>query len=94
VRDPISIRSITFRPAGPIDSFAGLFGWVTAVINGLRVAGLGVRRTRSGRYVVTFPVRRDRAGREHTIVQPIRTAVQREIERTIIAELRRRGDLP
>ena len=91
----LSISSVRFRAAPAIDQQAGLLGWASVVINdSLRLNNLGVRRTRDGRCVVTFPTRRDRRGKEHGIVSPISGAAHQALETAVLAELRRQGALP
>ena len=65
----------------------GLVGYLSLRVAGLHLDGLTLRRTRSGRLAVSFPVRRDGSGRRHPIVRP----TGRWLELAILAALRRRG---
>jgi len=68
----------------------GLIGWLGCTVAGLHLDGLTLRRTRNGRFAISFPCRRDGHGRKHPIVRP-RDA---SLERAILSALRRQGALP
>ena len=65
----------------------GLIGWLCCTVAGLHLDGLTLRRTRKGRFAISFPCRRDGSGRKHPIVRPTGPA----LERAILAALRRKG---
>lgn len=90
----LSITDLRFMPAQPGRDRPGLIGWASATVDGWRIDGLTVRRTREGRTIVTFPSRRDAAGRLHPIVEPTCAEDRKNIKAYILAELRRRGVLP
>lgn len=94
MRDLLSISNLTFTPAEPGRDRPGLMGWVSATVGGWKIDGLSVRRTREGRTIVTFPSRRDAAGRLHPIAQPIRAEDRKYIRAYILADLRSRGVIP
>ena len=85
---PPLVSDVSLIPAAPSVSSGGLIGFVAATIDGvLRVDGLALRRTRSGRLVLTFPTRRDRRGREHPYLRPTCARVRLAIEAAILGEL-------
>jgi DNA-binding cell septation regulator SpoVG len=66
-----------------VDNATGLLGWVSCIYGDLHLDGITLRRTASGVLTISFPERRDRAGRSHPVVRPIdaraRTAIETEI---------------
>jgi hypothetical protein len=87
------ISEIRFRPAPEADLVAGLLGWVSLELRGLRIDGVQVRRTRSGSIAMYWP-ERVTCDRRFPIVQPIDRATRIAIEREVIDELRSRGAVP
>jgi len=84
----IKITNVRFTSADETNVAAGLLGWVSLSLNGtVRLDGIAVRRTRENELTLSFPYRRDSAGRQHHIVRPLDDATHREIERQIIAAL-------
>ncbi len=79
-----SVRLVRTRPTN------GLLGYLSLTVAGLHLDGLTLHRTRSGRFAVSFPCRRDGSGRKHPIVRPTGPA----LERAILAALRRTGAIP
>jgi len=67
----------------------GLLGYVSCTVANLRIDGLTLRRTRDGRFAISFPCRRDGHGRKHPIVR----ARDGSLERAILSALRRQGAL-
>jgi len=67
----------------------GLLGYVSCTVANLRIDGLTLRRTRDGRFAISFPCRRDGSGRKHPIVRPL----DGSLERAILSALRRQGEL-
>jgi DNA-binding cell septation regulator SpoVG len=64
---------------------SGLLAWLEVVLDDvLELDGLALRRTTSGDLSVTYPTRRDGAGREHTLVRPLGEAMRRAIERQVV----------
>lgn len=91
----MSISNARFVPALPADRAEGLLGWFSATLDrSVHIDGIAVRRTRSGRYEVTFPQRRDGGGRAHAFVRPASTAARRAIETAAIEAARKQGVLP
>lgn len=86
------ISDLRYVPSPAADRARGLLGFVSLVLHGeLCVDGITVRRTREGRYTVSFPARRDTAGNQHPIVWPLTAAARTAIETAVLAELDRRG---
>ncbi len=91
---PIVVERVTFTPATEHDRRSGLLGWVRVEIGGVVVIdSVAVRRTRRGRIALSFHVSTTRAGRRRAIAHPIDRAAHVEIERQVVAELRRQGRL-
>lgn len=80
------VTGIRFQPRTQ-DASAGLLGWVSFTIGVLWVDGVAVRRTAGGRPVLSFPCRRDRAGREHAYVRPVHDRARQAIEVQILTAL-------
>lgn len=86
------VAEIRFVPARAADRATGLMGFVSLVLHeDLCVDGISVRRTRDGRYVLSFPTRRDGSGNQHPIVWPLTPAARARIEAAVLSELDRRG---
>ena len=82
------IRVISSSPASISQRARGLLGWLVIEVDGLfRVDGTTLRRTRDGRLTLSFPVRHDSTGRQHSIVRPTDAAARREIESQVFAAL-------
>lgn len=86
-RPPVSCAAsdVVLTPAPPDLQARGLLGWVSFRHGALRLDGVGVRRTREGRLALSFPVRHDRAGRQHDVVRPMDAAARRAIEAAVLA---------
>ena len=85
---PLDVRVTSFTSAPADEVRDGLLGWVGLLVNGrLQLDGVALRRTRAGRLRLSFPIRRDRAGREHPVVHPVHAAARSEIERAVFAAL-------
>lgn len=88
-----SVSCASFAPASGIDVANGLLGWASITFgSGLCVHGVAVRRTRSGRFVLSFPVREDRRGRRRPTVV-LDEALRIEVERRVIDQLIGEGRL-
>lgn len=79
------IDRVRFTAAEPRLRATGIFGWITLRIERhVVIDGICVRRRRNGELALTFPSRRDRAGRRHRLVCPASIATRRSIERQIL----------
>ncbi len=88
----LRISRVRFRPSPAAEAERGLLGWTEFTVDGaLRVASVAVRKTRLGTITLAFPTRKDCHGYEHGICVPVDQPSHREIEVTVLAELRRQG---
>jgi DNA-binding cell septation regulator SpoVG len=83
----------SYRPARSLDVAAGLLGYARVQVGDLVVDSVAIRRARDGRHLISLPSRRDRGGVEHSVVAPVSSAVGRELEALVLADLRRQGVL-
>jgi DNA-binding cell septation regulator SpoVG len=91
----LPISSIRATPAPPAVARSGLLAWVSCIVGGeLLIDGLALRRTVDGRLTLSFPSRRDRAGREHAYVRPLGDGVRQAIERQVLDALDLSGAVP
>lgn len=82
----IRVESVRFAAADAAAVNNGLLGWVSLSLNGsLHLDGIAVRRTRGNKLTLSFPYRRDSAGRTHHIVRPLDDRTRREIEKQVFA---------
>lgn len=84
---PLAISDVrlTSAHAGAAD---GLLGFLTFTMDDrLRLDGVTLRRTRDGRLTLSFPERRDAAGRSHPIVRPLDDGSRQAIESAVFAAL-------
>lgn len=81
---PGLFSDLTFTAAGPAERSTGLLGWLHCRYGLLIIDGIGVRRTLDGRLTISFPERRDRAGRAHAVVRPIDARARAAIEGEIL----------
>jgi hypothetical protein len=83
----VVVTDVRFSQAGPDKYNGGLLGWVSLTVGGLRLDGIAVRRTADGRFALSFPARRDAAGRQHPYVLPLDDATQRDLEHQVFAAI-------
>lgn len=83
----MSISSVRLVAASGADRARGLLFFASFDCGLLHVDGVTIRRTRDGRLALSFPVRRDRSGRQRAIVRPRDDAARREIEAQVLAAL-------
>lgn len=82
------ISRIAFVRSTPVETRSGLLGWCSFTLGNLiRIDGVTVRRTRTGRLALSFPARRDRAGIDHPFVRPVDDATRRQLEDAILRAL-------
>jgi len=83
------IGRVSFTAAPPSELRSGLVGFVCCDLAGLvRLDGIAVRRTLGGELRLSFPSRRDRAGREHHVVRPLDSEAREAIETSVFEALR------
>lgn len=70
----------------------GLLGWVRVRVVGLEFDGIALRRSREGRIYLSFPTRRDCAGKRHYVVRPTSEETRVAFEAMVLDELRRQGE--
>lgn len=79
------ITSVRFSPA---HTGGGLLGFASFTLDGeLAIDGVGVRRSLTGALVLSWPARKDSAGRRHFHVRPVDDGVRRELENELFAHL-------
>ena len=91
---PPPISGIEFFPA-PTDMVrTGLLAWVQFTYGGIRLHGVGLRRTQRGDYALSWPRLAMERGEVRCAVRPISDESRRELEAPIIEAARRKGLLP
>lgn len=87
------VRVRTWVRGSDGDQRSGLLGWISVFVGDLIVDNITLRRMATGRLGLSFPQRRDKAGREHAIVRPLDNDARLRIEREILGQLGQRDDL-
>jgi DNA-binding cell septation regulator SpoVG len=83
---PLVVDDVRFTATSRADRDRGLLAYAAFRLNGaLQLDGIALRRTRDGRVALSFPCRRDRAGRRHPLVHPLTDAARRSIEVQVLA---------
>jgi DNA-binding cell septation regulator SpoVG len=89
-RSPLRITDVKFAIAPDDGVDDGLLGFISCTVNGrLRLDGIALRQTADGRFVVSFPSRTDRLGRQHHYLRPLDDETREQIEQQILACLAR-----
>ena len=84
----IIISNVRFIASGRDQVETGLLGFVACTLNGsLQLDGLALRKTRAGKFALSFPARTDSAGRHHFYLRPLDSRTRREIERQVFHAL-------
>jgi len=81
------VTDVRMTLAPKADAERGLFAFVSCTYGDLRLDGLTLRRTRGGPLTVSFPARKDGAGREHPFLRPLTSAARHRIEAQVFAAL-------
>ena len=81
----VDIRIRTWVRGNADDVRSGLLGYLS-IFYGDLVIDVTVRRTAEGRLALSFPERRDKHGRRHSVVRPIDDAARREIEAAVFGQ--------
>jgi DNA-binding cell septation regulator SpoVG len=77
------VRLRTWIKASDADAATGLLGFISVFYGALIIDGIVLRRTATGRFALSYPERRDRAGRRHPFVRPVDDDARQRIEREI-----------
>lgn len=81
----LTVTDASLVAANPAEREKGLLGYLAITVNGrLRIEGLALRRTMTGRISVSFPEKRDSSGRPIHLVRPLDADTQRSLERQIL----------
>ena len=84
----IRVDKIELRTAGAEAAETGLLGWLSFRLNrALAINGVALRRTRGGRYALSFPAKHDAFGQQHFIVRPLDDSARETIELQIFRAL-------
>jgi DNA-binding cell septation regulator SpoVG len=82
------VDRIELVTAGPEAAETGLIGFITCRLNhALQLDGLALRKTQDGRHVLSFPARRDHAGRQRFYVRPLDDETREAIESQVLSAL-------
>ena len=85
---PLRITNVQLSSAHAGAAADGLIGFVSCVVDDhLRLDGIALRRTLDGRTVLSFPERRDRAGRAHSYFHPVDDGARRAIEGAVFSAI-------
>src|SRR5262245_36568163 len=84
----LHVTDVRLTVASAADNASGLVAWLVITLNGVvRVDGLTLRRTLSGRPSLSFPARTDASGQQHPIFRPLDDETRRDIEGQVFARL-------
>ena len=84
----IHVDEVQLMAATEPDRQRGLAGYLRFRVNGgLLIDGVTLRRTQDGRWVLSYPERRDRHGRSHPILRPASDAVRATIASQVLESL-------
>jgi DNA-binding cell septation regulator SpoVG len=85
--EPFDVSEVCLTSASREDQARGYLGRVKFVLNGRLRLDVALRRTLDGRHALSFPAKRDLAGRLRHVVQPLDHETRREIERQVFSAL-------
>ena len=89
MKNRIKINNVCFIGAAQREVESGLLGWIRCLLNdSILLDGLTLRRTKDGRLTISYPGRRDAAGKVRHHLRPKDGATRREIESQIFKALR------
>ena len=84
--DAVCVSEVRFTPAPERLLPTGLIGWASFSLDSrFKVAGVSVRRTRSGRRVLSYPVRDDGVGLRWELLKPLDDETRRAVEEQVLA---------
>lgn len=82
-----AISNIIFYPAPAHQHGNGLLGHVHFILAGCRVNGVTARRTREGKFRLSFPKTPPSNGRQHYVFSPMNDDVRQAIEAQVFEAL-------
>jgi hypothetical protein len=86
--DELTIDRIELKTAGADAAETGLLGWISFRLNRrLHVDGVALRRTADGRPTLSFPARKDGAGRQRFYLRPLDDETREGIETQVFMAL-------
>ena len=81
------VSSVRMIPSSKAEAESGLFGYVSFRLGPVLVDGVTLRRTLDGDLTLSYPARRDGAGRDHPYIRPLNGEVRQAIEAQILEAL-------
>lgn len=81
------ITDVRFSAAPRRDLRSGLLGFISLEYSGLKLDGIALRRSATGKLVLSFPERRDAYGEVHDVVRPTDDASRCQIESAVFSAL-------
>jgi hypothetical protein len=81
------VTSVRFSAAPRRDVAAGLLGFVSLEYAGIKLDGIALRRSATGKLVLSFPERTDSRGKRRPHFHPRNSEVHLEILRQVLAAL-------
>ena len=85
----VQVTSVSFTPAPVLDQLDGLLGWAEiAIDDALAIENVAVRRSRAGRYYLSFPACDARTGRRRTLIRPLTNEARIDLEQQVFDHLR------
>lgn len=81
------VRLLSYCPGKQRDLESGLIGWISIRLPPLVVDGIALRRGHDGHFFLSFPERRDSAGRRHSVVFPPNREARKAIESAVFRDL-------
>ena len=84
----LRVGRVEFTEATPEDRRLGLLGWIACRLNDtLQVDGIMLRRTQDGRLTLSYPAKKDEAGRKHFFLRPLDDRARRMVEQKVFRAL-------
>lgn len=86
----IEVSDVRFIASSIREQKTGLLGYVSFLINGvIRIDGVTLRaKAKDSALALSFPAKRDRQGRDHSLVRPIDHATRLSIEEQVFNQIR------
>lgn len=87
------VRVRTWVRGSDDDVRGGLLGFLSLTYGSFVFDSVCLRRSATGKLILSFPARSDRAGRKHAYVRPLDDAARQAVEREILRQLGQRDDV-